>query len=138
MEEAYHVVESQHPPYSTICIPMTISKLIFPGTGCKINQEELCTTWQTSLGKAPLAQWIRRLPTEQEILGSIPGGGIHINFSRVTERKYKHRFLSHASKWYSIYQNRFFKSIYALYSALTVQISILFLSQECLRICYKM
>ena len=27
------------------------------------------------LGDAPVAQWIRRLPTEQEILGSIPGGG---------------------------------------------------------------
>ena len=25
---------------------------------------------------APVAQWIRRVPTEHEILGSIPGGGI--------------------------------------------------------------
>ncbi len=30
---------------------------------------------------APLAQWIRRLPTEQEILGSIPGEGrVGLNF----------------------------------------------------------
>ena len=32
-------------------------------------------TAATNSSSAPVAQWIRRLPTEQEIVGSIPAGG---------------------------------------------------------------